>query len=817
MWENLLLNLSASGFGHLIQKVCWFHQLKPIDSLIVEFVRNFRAREGVSSVQGHVVNVKEIDIAKATGLTLEGLELGFWDARMKMLEVSMGIELRYKMWCPDKLASVGIVGKRAFLQFSVGCMDKTRKYLLSLVMQHLSGVNSTTCSVKEYMDSVDGLMAGVNTNWPRHVAQRMALVFARLQKGVSTFVPYASVIAMLLLQQVPGLVQKEEINSRYCVQGKDNTKWVGNSSGAVLNVVETALGVGSNVHLNIAGNACWNEAQRLFQDVKVEVGDQSVCWDEGKAELKDLNFEAGGIEKLKRSECQKQGKGLDLNKPADVLAVQNSGITQRCLRESPSRKLCCSQCPPLKASLKKHRTSGEMLSGGQNGEQSQTSCGQSRREECGAQSECAIQSECRHRAQSVTQKRKSRSITELLIEKRPKLTPSKNCLEERSVKGSKALSCGTKAYNSSAKSLEMEHIQQETEANLDVLGGYRQKGEQWAGQQEPLLRAKAKLEDLESKLSEHLLKVKEYMNLHKHKDNQLKEMEVQFILTKAELNSKVAENNIILKELNETKLDLSQKETARYMFNEKITKVKEELKHLIRERNIQSVETALNARNYHKQQDDQMKGLQAQLIQSKAEIKSVIDEKNMLAEQLQKMKESLDYHKEMAVRLEDLEDQSMLKKHKLDSLSDENKKLSRELKETKDDLNRKEVAWKKSNEKLVISIKSIMENGFSEHATLEQATNLEQKPEYVTFLEGSFNTLKQQIDNLVDKCVNSFVFGETTKQHCDNDHDGICSICMEPWTANGEHQICSLACGHYFGRSCIRKWLETSRVINSRK
>jgi hypothetical protein len=35
-----------------------------------------------------------------------------------------------------------------------------------------------------------------------------------------------------------------------------------------------------------------------------------------------------------------------------------------------------------------------------------------------------------------------------------------------------------------------------------------------------------------------------------------------------------------------------------------------------------------------------------------------------------------------------------------------------------------------------------------------------------------------------------------------------CSICMVEWTTAGDHRICSLACGHMFGMSCIREWLQ---------
>uniref|UniRef100_A0A0D3FCR8 RING-type domain-containing protein n=1 Tax=Oryza barthii TaxID=65489 RepID=A0A0D3FCR8_9ORYZ len=35
-----------------------------------------------------------------------------------------------------------------------------------------------------------------------------------------------------------------------------------------------------------------------------------------------------------------------------------------------------------------------------------------------------------------------------------------------------------------------------------------------------------------------------------------------------------------------------------------------------------------------------------------------------------------------------------------------------------------------------------------------------------------------------------------------------CSICLQPWTCNGDHRIppC-IPCGHVYGRSCLEKWL----------
>lgn len=43
----------------------------------------------------------------------------------------------------------------------------------------------------------------------------------------------------------------------------------------------------------------------------------------------------------------------------------------------------------------------------------------------------------------------------------------------------------------------------------------------------------------------------------------------------------------------------------------------------------------------------------------------------------------------------------------------------------------------------------------------------------------------------------------------DND-GGTCSICFEEWSNSGDHRISSLKCGHFFGYSCIEKWLRGS-------
>ena len=40
----------------------------------------------------------------------------------------------------------------------------------------------------------------------------------------------------------------------------------------------------------------------------------------------------------------------------------------------------------------------------------------------------------------------------------------------------------------------------------------------------------------------------------------------------------------------------------------------------------------------------------------------------------------------------------------------------------------------------------------------------------------------------------------------------VALICLEPWTNSGRHRLCSLRCGHLFGRQCIDRWLAAGRV-----
>lgn len=42
----------------------------------------------------------------------------------------------------------------------------------------------------------------------------------------------------------------------------------------------------------------------------------------------------------------------------------------------------------------------------------------------------------------------------------------------------------------------------------------------------------------------------------------------------------------------------------------------------------------------------------------------------------------------------------------------------------------------------------------------------------------------------------------------DDDDGTTCPICFDQWVMSGEHRLISLKCGHLFGESCIRRWLQ---------
>lgn len=51
----------------------------------------------------------------------------------------------------------------------------------------------------------------------------------------------------------------------------------------------------------------------------------------------------------------------------------------------------------------------------------------------------------------------------------------------------------------------------------------------------------------------------------------------------------------------------------------------------------------------------------------------------------------------------------------------------------------------------------------------------------------------------------------------DSDDGRLCSICMDVWCNSGNHRLSSLPCGHFFGYSCIMRWLQIGCAAGQRR
>lgn len=48
----------------------------------------------------------------------------------------------------------------------------------------------------------------------------------------------------------------------------------------------------------------------------------------------------------------------------------------------------------------------------------------------------------------------------------------------------------------------------------------------------------------------------------------------------------------------------------------------------------------------------------------------------------------------------------------------------------------------------------------------------------------------------------------------DEDDGATCPVCLDQWEMSGDHRLTSLKCGHLFGHSCIKRWLQECAAGN---
>lgn len=101
---------------------------------------------------------------------------------------------------------------------------------------------------------------------------------------------------------------------------------------------------------------------------------------------------------------------------------------------------------------------------------------------------------------------------------------------------------------------------------------------------------------------------------------------------------------------------------------------------------------------------------------------------------------------------------------------------------------------------------------------IERESDIVQEPSVVSLPENPNAGVENPIIRLENPDYEPEEFAESDTSRISNkrsygamiseDDDGqTCPVCLDVWTNAGTHRLCSLKCGHLFGKSCITRWL----------
>uniref|UniRef100_A0A182PHM1 RING-type E3 ubiquitin transferase n=1 Tax=Anopheles epiroticus TaxID=199890 RepID=A0A182PHM1_9DIPT len=86
--------------------------------------------------------------------------------------------------------------------------------------------------------------------------------------------------------------------------------------------------------------------------------------------------------------------------------------------------------------------------------------------------------------------------------------------------------------------------------------------------------------------------------------------------------------------------------------------------------------------------------------------------------------------------------------------------------------------------------------------------------QYVELSDGSPNNSEQQITPRRKKRKRTTsekkVIDSPIQSKEEDDEGLLCPICFDAWTLTGDHRVVSLKCGHLFGMSCIKRWMQNN-------
>ncbi|XP_065653749.1 E3 ubiquitin-protein ligase rfwd3.S-like [Hydra vulgaris] len=112
-------------------------------------------------------------------------------------------------------------------------------------------------------------------------------------------------------------------------------------------------------------------------------------------------------------------------------------------------------------------------------------------------------------------------------------------------------------------------------------------------------------------------------------------------------------------------------------------------------------------------------------------------------------------------------------------------------------------------ENVVVVLEGSNEN---QSILIDNNTNLNDSSE-IRITEEKCNSESQTTPGLMKNGIPMNEDGKDIREDS-IDEEQSCPVCFEEWTNSGKHRLCSLNCGHLFGRSCIERWIKEQRNKN---
>ncbi|KAH9302351.1 hypothetical protein KI387_013934, partial [Taxus chinensis] len=217
-----------------------------------------------------------------------------------------------------------------------------------------------------------------------------------------------------------------------------------------------------------------------------------------------------------------------------------------------------------------------------------------------------------------------------------------------------------------------------------------------------------------------------------------------------------------------------------------------------------SLQSAFEALEYYKERDEKFDHLEAECIRVKAERDQLGERNNKLADDLQKTKYEVQSHKQKSeqksIQMDLLQTHFTALEQDLKHAKEDNCRIYKENEKLTEDLDhtRLQVEYYKRIDNLKGALKSVAEFPGLRQVLLQKNNSDPESSEVQTGVGPEVSTKRRYVLKVheIDNSLN-------------------CPICFEPWSESTEHSICSLACGHFFGRSCIISWINKTGTGSS--